>query len=93
MRIDQTFEGCKGVICIAEDIVIFGQNEGDHNTNLHAMLKRCKEAGIKFNSDKCFIKKDSIKFYKIICGRDGIKPYPDKVPASQQVNPPPPRNK
>ena len=46
-KIDQTFEGCKGVIGIADDIVIFGQNEEDHDANLHAMVKRGKEAGIR----------------------------------------------
>ena len=86
-RIDQTFDGCKGVIGIADDIVIFGQNEEDHDANLHAMMKQCKEAGIKLNLDKCFIKKDSIKFYGIICGPDGIIPNPDKVSAFQQMNP------
>ena len=54
------------------DIVIFGQNEEDHDANLHAMMKRCKEAGIKLNPDKCFMKKDSIKFYGIMV--DGSSP-------------------
>ena len=87
-RIDQTFEGCKGVIGIADDIVIFGKNEEDHDSNMHGMLKRCREAGVKLNPDKCFIKQDSIRFYGIICGPDGIKPDPDKVSALKQMNPP-----
>ena len=62
-RIDQTFEGCKGLIGIGDDMVMFGQNEEDYDTNLHAMVKRCKEAGIKLNPDKCLSKKDRIKLY------------------------------
>jgi len=87
-RIDQTFEGCKGVSGIADDIVIFGKDEEDHDNNFHGMIRRCKETGIKLNPDKCFIRQDHIKFYGIICGPDGIKPDPDKVSVLKQMNPP-----
>ena len=42
-RIDQTFEGCKGVIGIADDIVIHGKSEEEHDNNLHNMISRCTE--------------------------------------------------
>jgi transposase InsO family protein len=87
-RIDQTFEGCEGVVGIADDIVIFGKDEEDHDAHMHGMMKRSREAGIKLNPDKCFIKRESIKFYGIICGPDGIKPDPGKVSALKQMNPP-----
>jgi len=87
-RIDQTFEGCTGVIGIADDIVVFGQNEEEHDANMHGMLERCKTTGLKLNPDKCHIRQDEIKFYGIICSSDGIKPDPDKVSALKQMGPP-----
>ncbi|KAK3709526.1 hypothetical protein QZH41_006764 [Actinostola sp. cb2023] len=87
-RIDQTFEGCTGVIGIADDIVVFGQNEEEHDANMHGMLERCKATGLKLNPDKCHIRQDEIKFYGIICSSDGIKPDPDKVSALKQMGPP-----
>ena len=36
----QTFEGCKGVVGIADEIVVFGKINEEHHRNMHAMLKR-----------------------------------------------------
>lgn len=88
VKIDQTFEGCEGVVGIADDIVISGKTEEEHDHNIHAMIKRCKETGLKLNPDKCFIKQEKIKFYGIICGQDGTQPDPDKVSALKQMAPP-----
>ena len=41
-KIDQTFEGCEGTIGIADDIVIFGKSEQEHDHHLHGMLARCR---------------------------------------------------
>ena len=87
-RIDQTFEGCCGVIGIADDIVVYGDSEASHDANMHGMISRCKETGLKLNPNKCFIKQDQIKFYGIICTKDGIQPDPSKVSALKQMAPP-----
>ena len=39
-KMDQTFEGCKGVVGIADEIVLFGKINEEHDRNMHAMLKR-----------------------------------------------------
>ena len=78
-RIDQTFEGCRSVIGIADDIMVYGDSEASHDANMHGMISRCKETGLKLNPDKCFIKQDQIKFYGIICTKDGIQPDPSSV--------------
>ncbi|XP_020903454.1 uncharacterized protein K02A2.6 [Exaiptasia diaphana] len=46
-RIDQTFEGCNGVIGIADDIVVYGDSEAAHDSNMHAMIERCKKNWLK----------------------------------------------
>ena len=86
--IDQTFEGCHGVIGIADDIVVYGDSEASHDANMHSMISQCKETGLKLNPDKCFIKQDQIKFYGIICTKDDIQPDPSKVSALKQMAPP-----
>ena len=87
-KIDQTFEGCEGTIGIADDIVIFGKSEQEHNHHLHGMLARCRNTGLKLNPDKCKIKQMKIKFYGVICGEDGVQPDPIKVSALKQMAPP-----
>ena len=63
-KIDQAFEGCKGVIGIADDIVVLGKTTEEHDCNMHVMLKRCIDTGIKLNPDKCFVKQGKIKFFE-----------------------------
>ena len=55
-KIDQTFEDCEGVVGIADDIVISGRTEEEHDRNLHRMIGRCQNTGLKLNPDKCFVK-------------------------------------
>ena len=41
-KIDQTFEGCRGAVGIADDIVISGTTEEEHDQNLHSMMSRVR---------------------------------------------------
>ena len=87
-KIDQTFEGCSGVIGISDDIVVFGRNEEEHDRNMHLMMKRCQATGLKLNPEKCRVKQHEIKFYGIICNGNGTQPDPAKVSALKEMKPP-----
>ena len=87
-KIDQTFEGCNGVVGIADDIVVFGKTAEEHDENLHGMMERCQNTGLKLNPEKCFIKQKQNKFYGVICNEEGIKPDPSKVSALKQMTKP-----
>ena len=39
-KMEQTFEGCKDVVGIADEIGVFGKINEEHHRNMHAMLKR-----------------------------------------------------
>ena len=84
-KIDQTFEGCNGVVGIADDIVVFGKTAEEHDENLHGMMERCQNTGLKLNPEKFFIKQKQIKLYGVICNEEGIKPDPSKVSALKQM--------
>ena len=43
---------------------------------MHGMLNRCIDTGLKLNPDKCFVKQEKIKFYRVICGQDSVQPDP-----------------
>jgi len=87
-KIDQTFDGCEGTIGIADDVVIFGKSDQDHDHHLHGMLAGCRNTGLKLNPDKCKIKQTKIKFYGVICGEEGVQPDPSMVSALKQMTPP-----
>lgn len=67
-KIDQTFEGCPGVVGIAHDFVISEKTDAEHDNNMYEMIQRCKETGLILDLDICVINQKEIKFYGIISG-------------------------
>ena len=55
-KVDETFSGLDGVTGIADDIIVYGMDLSEHDKNLHAVMQRACETGLKFNQEKCQIK-------------------------------------
>ena len=80
-KVDEIFQDITQCEGIADDTVIFGHDDEDHNNTLFAMLDWTRQVGMKFNPDKCKFKQDSISFYGVTLSKDGVKPDPRKVEA------------
>lgn len=78
-KMDQILEGLHGVASIADNIVVYGKDEEEHDRNLTALMKRAAEAGMVVNSDKCIIKQNNISFFGNVYTDSGIKPDPAKI--------------
>ena len=76
---DQILEGLSGIVGIADDVCVYGEDEKTHNDNLYELLKRAKERGLVFNCAKCYIKQKSISFFGNTYTTDGIKPDEEKI--------------
>ena len=85
---DQILEWCKGVIGIADDVVIYGDDDEDHDQNLHNFMRRAREHGLVFNGEKCEVKKDSVTFFRMVYDANGAHPDPKKVDAIHKMPPP-----
>ena len=72
-KIDEIFEDISQCVGIADDIVIFGYDDHDHDKTLYSILDRAHRVGMKFNPDKCTFKRDSISFYGVTISADGVK--------------------
>jgi len=70
---------------IADDIVVFGTTSDEHDRNMHGMLRRCQDTGLKLKPDKFFVKQEKIRFYGVVCR---IQPDPNKVSALKQISAP-----
>ena len=55
---DQILECCDGVIGIADDVVIHGKDDEDHDRNLHNFMRTACKHGLVPNGEKCEVKKD-----------------------------------
>ena len=88
MKIDETYDGCRGVIGIADDINVHSSGEKQHNHHLHEAMERSRRSNLSLNYDKIELKKTSIKFFGNVYTKDGVKPDPDKVAAINSLRPP-----
>ena len=88
MKMDQILEGLQDVIAIYDDISIFGKGDEDHNANLIALMECTKETGLTLNSKKCSIGQDSVSFFGVIFGKDGMHPDLKKIQGILEMPPP-----
>lgn len=73
-----------------DDLIVYGKNLNDHNTNLHSVLSRLRKVNLKLNPSKCqFLKKDLVYLGHKISDK-GVEPDPSKV--SSILNFPVPTN-
>ena len=80
-KLNQTLEGLDGVICVADDIVVFGRNDEDHDEKLRLLLQRCRDTGVKLNRKKCQIRTNEITFMGHRVTSEGLKPDDKKIEA------------
>ena len=81
-RMSTILDGLTGVLCLMDDILIFGK---DHNTRLTAVLERIQAAGVTLNKDKYEFNKTSLTFLGHIIDEKGISPDPQKTAAISKM--------
>lgn len=74
-------EGLRGVRNISDDIIVFGENQLEHDKNLEAVFKRLSERNLTLNKDKCEFNKSQLEVYGYVFGANGISADPRKVDA------------
>ena len=85
--VDETFGDIPNTVGIADDLIVFGCTEEEHDNALHNVLQRARERGPKFNEDKMILKSSEILFFGHLIGKDGLRPDPAKVAAIQAMQP------
>ena len=63
-RMDIILEQCPGTIGIADDVVVYGQNESEHDANLHCLMQVAVKEGLVFNSKKCEIRSEKNQVFR-----------------------------
>ena len=72
----------KGVLCLMDDILVYGENQTEHDKRLEVVLQRIKAAGMTLNSDKCEVSKSQLKFLGHIIDETGVRADPAKTEGS-----------
>ena len=86
-RISAILQGLEGVVCLIDDILVFGRDQTEHDDRLHAVLQRLLGAGVTLN-DKCVLSVPELKFVGNIVGKNGVRADPDKISAVINMLPP-----
>ena len=84
----EALRGLPGIICIADDIVIYGKTLEEHDENLRKFFERCLETGIKLNNDKLDIGLKEVTFMGHRITKEGLRVDPAKVSAISEMQPP-----
>ena len=64
---------------IADDILVFGSTQEEHDASVIRFLERCLEIDLHLNPDNVKINCKSVPFFGMVLTADGIKPDPKKV--------------
>ena len=80
-KMHETIEGLDGVEVIADDFLITGKDDAEHDANLQAFLHRCRERNLVLNAEKVRYKLQEVSFMGCLLTDEGMKPDPRKVEA------------
>ena len=78
-HLNQEFFGLPCVKCIADDVLIYGRDDANHDRGLEGFMKKCQQKGIKLNRAKLEYKCKEVPFHGHVLTSEGLKPDPQKV--------------
>jgi hypothetical protein len=84
----QVLINCPGTANIADDIIVHGSSEEEHNQRLLCVFKRLAEAGLTLNPEKCLYKLSQLEFMGIILSEHGVGPTKSRVEAIRNARRP-----
>ena len=88
-KLDAIFIGMEGVTGIADDMIIAGKDEMEHDKNFLAFMEKCMENNLTLNSEKIQFKQKQVSFYGHVWSDQGISPDPKKIQALKHMEFPP----
>ncbi|KAJ8708636.1 hypothetical protein PYW08_010019 [Mythimna loreyi] len=69
------------VFCFVDDLLVYSNNEEEHQRHLHQVLERLNNYGVTLNIDKCEFGTNKIQFLGYEVTQEGIKPTQDRIQA------------
>jgi len=87
-RMSEILSGLDGVLCLMDDVLVFGKDKKEHDERLMAALRRIQAAGATLNPSKCEFRKEQLKFLGHLVDGEGIRADPNKTSAIMEMKPP-----
>ena len=87
-RMAAILEGLEGVVCLMDDVLVYGRTQGEHDERLDAVLARLQEMHITLNREKCSFSQSQVKFLGQVLSPSGVSSDPEKISAILRVREP-----
>ena len=87
-QMSKIFSPLNGVLCLMDDVLVFGKDQTEYDERLKAVLQKIETAGATLNPSKCQFRKHQLKFLGHLVDEQGIRADPDKVTATTEMVPP-----
>ena len=84
-RMMQILEGLDGIVCLMDDVLVFGSSQAQHDARLNRVMRRIEAAGVTLNREKCEFNKERLSFLGHLIDKDGIRADPEKTAAVIQM--------
>ena len=88
-KLDAIFIGMEGVTGIADDMIIAGKDEMEHDRDFLAFMEKCMENNLTLNLEKIQFKQSQVSFYGHIWSEHGISPDPKTIQVLKHMEFPP----
>ena len=86
-RISQILIGLQGVLCLMDDVLIFGRDQEEHDERLFAALIKI-QTGVTLNPSKFEFNNYQLKYLGHLIDQRGIQADPDKTSTIREMKPP-----
>ena len=87
-RLDRVLELIPCTIGIADDIIVYGESEIEHDANFITLCETARENGLKLNARKLQFKSKDCKFFGHKLTPNGLKADESKIEAIVKMEPP-----
>ena len=87
-RLDEIFKDIPNVAGIADDILVCGSSDIEHDLSFINMLEACRLNNVALNSGKLQFKQEKINFYGHTLTEKGLQPAQDKLQAIKNIKVP-----
>ena len=81
----QVLQGLPGVVCFIDDILVTGHTRDEHKENLHKVLTRLRQYGLRLKKSKCKFFQKELEFLGHVISNEGIKPTTERVKSIQDA--------
>ena len=87
-RMDMIIGECTGALVLIDDFIIHGKTKQEHDLNLRKLMETSRTTGLTFNSNKCAINQEQVRFFGAIFDKNGIYLDPQKVEEIKSLSSP-----